>query len=145
MPNESPLTPIIDIGGMTPLMGSPLSPATLQATRWPLLLWHKATGGATTQTRTTNVPPPNLNIIWTERSTAARPALKTLFTLQSNRARRQDDRPDKQALTLCLIFSHRDLASWAQHSVGHLNLLHDFNNFFVVSSDWDFCHYFFEH
>ena len=59
-PSESPPTPIIDSGGMTqtPPTGGLLSPVTLPATRWPLLVQHKATGGATTQTRTTNVPPP---------------------------------------------------------------------------------------
>lgn len=50
-------TPIIDIGGVTqtPLTGGPLPAATLPSTRRPLLVPHKATGGATTQTRTTNV------------------------------------------------------------------------------------------
>ncbi|KAK5860095.1 hypothetical protein PBY51_021596 [Eleginops maclovinus] len=56
-PSASPPTPIIDNSGMTqtPLMGGLLSPVTLSATRQPLLVTHKATGGATTQTRTTNV------------------------------------------------------------------------------------------
>lgn len=57
--SDSPPTPIIDSSGMTqtPPMGGLLSPVTLPATRWPLLVQHKATGGATTQTRTTNVVP----------------------------------------------------------------------------------------
>lgn len=57
---DSPPTPIIDSSGMTqtPLMGGLLSPVTPPATRWPLLVRHKATGGATTQTPTTNVPLP---------------------------------------------------------------------------------------
>ncbi|KAF3858148.1 hypothetical protein F7725_011349 [Dissostichus mawsoni] len=79
-PSESPPTPIIDNSGMTqtPLMGGLLSPVTLSATRQPLLVTHKATGGATTQTRTTNVllpppPPPQFKrrITGTDRSTAA--------------------------------------------------------------------------
>uniref|UniRef100_A0A3P8RQV4 Chromosome 1 open reading frame 35 n=1 Tax=Amphiprion percula TaxID=161767 RepID=A0A3P8RQV4_AMPPE len=56
-------TPIIDSSAttQTPLTGGLLSPVTLPATRKPLLVPHKATGGAMTQTRTTNVlptPPP---------------------------------------------------------------------------------------
>lgn len=77
-PSGRPPTPIIDISGMTqtPLTGGLLSPITLSATRRPLLVPHKATGGATTQTRTTNVltnPPPPIQrrTTWTERSTAA--------------------------------------------------------------------------
>lgn len=58
-PSISPPTPIIDSSAMTqtPLMGGLLSPVTLPATRRPLLVPHKATGGAATQTRTTNVLP----------------------------------------------------------------------------------------
>lgn len=57
--SDSPPTPIIDSSGMTQtlLMGGLLSPVTLPATRRPLWVPHKATGGATTQTRTTNVFP----------------------------------------------------------------------------------------
>lgn len=59
-PSDSPPSPISDSSGMTqtPLMGGPLSPVTLSATRQPLLVPHKVTGGATTQTRTTDAPPP---------------------------------------------------------------------------------------
>lgn len=76
-PSDSPPTPITGSSDMTqtPLMGGLLSPVTLSATRRPLLVPHKATGGATTQTRTTNVlptPPPIQRLITqTERSTAA--------------------------------------------------------------------------
>lgn len=58
-PSSSPPTPIVDSSTMTqtPLKGGLLSPVTLPATRRPLLVPHKATGGATTQTRTTNVLP----------------------------------------------------------------------------------------
>lgn len=58
-PSDSPPTPLTDSSDMTqtPLMGGLLFLATLSATRRPLLVPHKATGGATTQTRTTNVPP----------------------------------------------------------------------------------------
>ena len=57
--SDSPPTPIIDSSGttQTPPMGGLLSPVTLPATRRPLVVPHKATGGATTQTRTTNVLP----------------------------------------------------------------------------------------
>lgn len=56
-PRDSPPKPLTDSSDMTqtPLMGGLLSPATLSATRRPLLVPHKATGGATTQTPTTNV------------------------------------------------------------------------------------------
>ncbi|KAG8014226.1 Multiple myeloma tumor-associated protein 2-like protein [Nibea albiflora] len=65
-PSDSPPTPITGSSDMTQtlLMGGLLSPVTLSATRRPLLVAHKATGGATTQTRTTNVlpnPPPTPN------------------------------------------------------------------------------------
>lgn len=95
--SDSPPTPIIDSSGMTqtPLTGGLLSPVTLPATRWPLLVPHKATGGATTQTRTTDaprVPAIQRCIMWTERSTAARLALKTSFTL--------DDHTDRQGFGL---------------------------------------------
>lgn len=58
-PSVSPPTPIIDSSATTqaPLMGGPLSPVTLPAARRPLLVPHKATGGAMTQTRTSNVLP----------------------------------------------------------------------------------------
>lgn len=58
-PSDSPPTPTTDGSGttQTPPMGGLLSPVTLSATRRLLLLPHKATGGATTQTRTTNVLP----------------------------------------------------------------------------------------
>lgn len=58
-PSDSASTPIIEGSGMTqtPLMEDLLSLATLPATRRPLLVPHKATGGAMTQTRTTNVVP----------------------------------------------------------------------------------------
>lgn len=39
----------------TPLMGGLLLPARMSATRQPPLVSHKATGGATAQTRTTNI------------------------------------------------------------------------------------------
>lgn len=62
-PSESPPTPLTDSSDMTqtPLMGGLLFLTTLSATRRPLLVPHKATGGATTQTRTTNVSPPPPN------------------------------------------------------------------------------------
>ena len=58
-PSDSPPTPITDGSDMTqiPRMGGLLSPVTLPATRRPLLVPYKATGGAMTQTRTTNVLP----------------------------------------------------------------------------------------
>lgn len=57
--SDSAPTPIIEGSGttQTPLMEDLLSLATLPATRRPLLVPHKATGGAMTQTRTTNVVP----------------------------------------------------------------------------------------
>lgn len=98
-PSDSPPTPITGSSDMTqtPLMGGLLSPVTLSATRRPLLVPHKATGGATTQTRTTNVlptPPPIQRLITqTERSTAAWLPLKTSFTLngQTDRGWRRLD------------------------------------------------------
>lgn len=58
-PSDSPPTPLT--GGsattQTPLMGGLLFTAALSATRQPLLVPHKAIGGATTQTRTTNILP----------------------------------------------------------------------------------------
>lgn len=58
-PSTAPPPPTVASSGMTqtPPTGGPLSPVTVPATRRPLLLPHKATGSATTQTRTTNVPP----------------------------------------------------------------------------------------
>lgn len=58
-PSDSPPTPLT--GGsattQTPLMGGLPLAAALSATRQPLLVPHKAIGGATTQTRTTNILP----------------------------------------------------------------------------------------
>lgn len=58
-PSDSPPTPLT--GGsattQTPLTGGLLLTAALSATRRPLLVSHKAIGGATTQTRTTNILP----------------------------------------------------------------------------------------
>lgn len=87
-PSDIRPTPIIDSSGMTqtPLMGGLLSPVTLSATRRPLLVPHKATGGATTQTRTTSVlPTPSIQrrLTRTERSPAACLALQTSFTLNN--------------------------------------------------------------
>ena len=58
-PSTTSLPPNDAISGMTqtPPTGGPLSPVTVPATRRPLLLPHKATGGATTQILTTNVHP----------------------------------------------------------------------------------------
>lgn len=58
-PSDSPPTPITDGSDMTqtPRTGGLRSPVTLPATRRPLLVPYKATGGAMTQTRTTNVLP----------------------------------------------------------------------------------------
>lgn len=62
-PSGSLPTPINDSKGMTqtPLMGGLLLVVTLPSTRRPLLVPHKATGGATTQIRTTNVLLPPIN------------------------------------------------------------------------------------
>lgn len=58
-PSDSPPAPLT--GGsattQTPLMGGLLFTVALSATRQPLLVPHKAIGGATTQTRTTNILP----------------------------------------------------------------------------------------
>lgn len=58
-PSGGPPTPPTGGSGttQTPLTGGPLFTATLSATRRPLLVPHKAIGGATTQTRTTNILP----------------------------------------------------------------------------------------
>lgn len=65
MPSDIPPTPHVDSSGMTqtPLTeGLPL-PVTTAATRQPLLVSHKAAGGATTQTLTTNdLAIPNLKM-----------------------------------------------------------------------------------
>lgn len=57
MPSDSLPLPHADGSDMTqtPLMGGLLLPARVSATRRPLLVTHKATGDATTQSRTTNV------------------------------------------------------------------------------------------
>lgn len=56
---EAPSLPVPHADGsdmtQTPLMGGPLLPTKVSATRRPPLVTHKATGDATTQTRTTNV------------------------------------------------------------------------------------------
>lgn len=87
--SDSAPTPIIEGSGttQTPLMEDLLSLATLPATRRPLLVPHKATGGAMTQTRTTNVvptpPPIQTCIMWTECSTAVLTDPQDLIYLNS--------------------------------------------------------------
>lgn len=58
-PSDSPPTPLTSGSAttQTPLMGGLPLAAALSATRQPLLVPHKAIGGATTQTRTTNILP----------------------------------------------------------------------------------------
>lgn len=57
--SDSTLNLLTDSSDITQtlLMGGLLLPTTLSTARWPLLEPHKATGGATTQTRTTDVLP----------------------------------------------------------------------------------------